>query len=73
MGGRSTCQFGRVVSLIPRLENPSSIPRPDPKFFVEGGLLVFSAFLLHDTQRIIQRAELLPPDMQRYNYDPVNA
>ncbi|CAG0882198.1 unnamed protein product [Cyprideis torosa] len=34
-----------------------------------GGLLLFSAFLLYDTQKIIMRAETLPPNV---TYDPVN-
>lgn len=41
-----------------------------------GGLLLFSAFLLYDTQRIIAQAERYPANHQFYGvkaYDPVNA
>lgn len=37
-----------------------------------GGLLLFSAFLLYDTQRIVRRAETHPP-YAMVPYDPVNA
>mgnify|MGYP002716524325 FL=1 len=37
-----------------------------------GGLLLFSAFLLYDTQRIVRRAETHPP-YAMMPYDPVNA
>jgi len=39
-----------------------------------GGLILFSAFLLHDTQRIIHQAESVPhPSYAMKPYDPVNA
>lgn len=37
-----------------------------------GGLLLFSAFLLYDTQRIVRKAETHPYYAER-KYDPVNA
>lgn len=38
-----------------------------------GGLLLFSGFLLYDTQRIIRRAETHPHDsFAMQPYDPVN-
>jgi len=36
-----------------------------------GGLLLFSAFLLYDTQKIIKRAETVPAYVPR-GFDPVN-
>ncbi|KAJ8972584.1 hypothetical protein NQ314_000112 [Rhamnusium bicolor] len=41
-----------------------------------GGLLLFSAFLLHDTQRIVAQAERHPASPELYGvkrYDPINA
>lgn len=41
-----------------------------------GGLLLFSAFLLYDTQRIVAQAERYPTHPQLYGvraYDPINA
>ncbi|KAJ8917564.1 hypothetical protein NQ315_005613 [Exocentrus adspersus] len=41
-----------------------------------GGLLLFSAFLLHDTQRIVAQAERYPANPALYGvrpYDPINA
>lgn len=41
-----------------------------------GGLLLFSAFLLYDTQRIVAQAERYPAYPQLYGvkpYDPINA
>lgn len=41
-----------------------------------GGLLLFSAFLLHDTQRIVAQAERYPANPQMHGirpYDPINA
>lgn len=37
-----------------------------------GGLLLFSAFLLYDTQRIVRKAET-HPYYSMVPYDPVNA
>lgn len=37
---------------------------------VYGGLVLFSAFLLYDTQKIMKRAETHPP-YSVYRYDPV--
>lgn len=42
-----------------------------------GGLILFSAFLLYDTQRLVKKAEL-HPTRQMYQipvpvYDPINA
>lgn len=36
-----------------------------------GGLLLFSAFLLYDTQRIVHKAENHPPHAMQ-KFDPVN-
>ncbi|PIO65674.1 hypothetical protein TELCIR_12637 [Teladorsagia circumcincta] len=45
-----------------------------------GGLILFSAFLLHDTQRVVQHAQIYPRredvmyGMQPIrSYDPINA
>lgn len=41
-----------------------------------GGLLLFSAFLLYDTQRIVAQAERYPANPELYGvraYDPINA
>lgn len=43
---------------------------------IYGGLLLFSAFLLYDTQRIVKQAETYPASPQVYGvrpYDPINA
>ncbi|EFA03190.1 growth hormone-inducible transmembrane protein [Tribolium castaneum] len=43
---------------------------------IYGGLLLFSAFLLYDTQRIVKQAETYPASPQLYGvrpYDPINA
>ncbi|CAI2350931.1 unnamed protein product [Caenorhabditis sp. 36 PRJEB53466] len=46
---------------------------------VYGGLILFSAFLLYDTQKVVKRAEMHPhPSQQLYgmqvrSYDPINA
>ena len=50
---------------------------------VYGGLILFSAFLLYDTQRVVKQAELYPHKSQYGNYygnemtirsfDPINA
>lgn len=39
---------------------------------IYGGLLLFSAFLLYDTQRIIKHAET-HPIYSTVPYDPINA
>ncbi|VDM61993.1 unnamed protein product [Angiostrongylus costaricensis] len=44
-----------------------------------GGLILFSAFLLHDTQRVIRHAQMYPQHGKMYgmpdikSYDPINA
>lgn len=38
-----------------------------------GGLLLFSGFLLYDTQRVIRLAEIYPEGRQDVVYDPINA
>ncbi|KAK6020771.1 hypothetical protein OSTOST_13569 [Ostertagia ostertagi] len=44
-----------------------------------GGLILFSAFLLHDTQRVVQHAQIYPRREDMYgmqpirSYDPINA
>jgi FtsH-binding integral membrane protein len=42
-----------------------------------GGLLLFSAFLLYDTQRVMKRAEATPyyghADSLTRQFDPINA
>lgn len=45
-----------------------------------GGLILFSAFLLHDTQRVVKHAQIYPRREQLYgmsreikSYDPINA
>ncbi|XP_055347224.1 growth hormone-inducible transmembrane protein-like [Paramacrobiotus metropolitanus] len=40
-----------------------------------GGLLLFSAFLLYDTQRVVRKAETHPPGVPGMikQYDPINA
>ncbi|CAB3409119.1 unnamed protein product [Caenorhabditis bovis] len=43
-----------------------------------GGLILFSAFLLYDTQRLVKHAEMYPHKSQFYgaevkSYDPINA
>ncbi|VDL79626.1 unnamed protein product [Nippostrongylus brasiliensis] len=45
-----------------------------------GGLILFSAFLLHDTQRVVKHAQMYPRREQMYgmpmdikSYDPINA
>ncbi|GAV02631.1 hypothetical protein RvY_13171 [Ramazzottius varieornatus] len=39
-----------------------------------GGLLLFSAFLLYNTQRVVRAAEMIPPDGYGVRkYDPINA
>ncbi|CAO4375159.1 unnamed protein product [Caenorhabditis nigoni] len=47
---------------------------------IYGGLILFSAFLLFDTQRLVKRAEMHPhqsqfygSDMQIRSFDPINA
>lgn len=43
---------------------------------IYGGLLLFSAFILYDTQRIIVQAEQYPTTPALYGirpYDPINA
>lgn len=37
-----------------------------------GGLVLFSAFLLYDTQRIVHKAEN-HPELALHKFDPVNA
>ncbi len=37
-----------------------------------GGLVLFSAFLLYDTQRIVRKAETYPLYAER-PFDPINA
>ncbi|KAH8312510.1 hypothetical protein KR044_011133 [Drosophila immigrans] len=36
-----------------------------------GGLILFSGFLLYDTQRIVKAAEM-HPERSQYNFDPIN-
>lgn len=40
---------------------------------IYGGLLLFSAFLLYDTQRIVRAAEVYPLSNLVPPYDPINA
>lgn len=38
-----------------------------------GGLLILSAFILYDTQRVLSKAQALPENALQEKFDPINA
>ena len=77
MGGPLAAGLGVVfVSSIGSMFFPptSSLGLGLYSIVMYGGLILFGAFLLHDTQRIIRHAESVPhPSYGMKPYDPVNA
>jgi len=79
MGGPLACGLGLVfVSSIGSAFFPptGAVGMSLYSIAVYGGLVLFSAFLLYDTQRIIKKAETHPAPSPYYNtkpFDPVNA
>ena len=77
MGGPLAMGFGVVfMSSIASMFIPptSSLGLGLYSVVMYGGLLLFSAFLLYDTQRIVRSAESVPhPSYAIKPYDPVNA
>ena len=79
MGGPLACGLGVVfVSSIGSAFFPptGALGMSLYSVAVYGGLVLFGAFLLYDTQKIIKKAETHPAPSPYYNmkpYDPVNA
>lgn len=75
MNGPLACGFGLVlVSSIAGMFLPPTTALGAGLYSISiyGGLVLFSAFLLYDTQKIMKRAETYPLNDVR-PYDPVNA
>ncbi|XP_055354602.1 growth hormone-inducible transmembrane protein-like [Paramacrobiotus metropolitanus] len=73
-GGPSACGICRIPGLDV-LPPTTAIGAGLYSISMYGGLLLFSAFLLYDTQRVVRKAETHPPGVPGMikQYDPINA